>query len=646
MAEPGGDIDMRTQHSLAAILLAVAAQLSPMAATISQARVDPGFSYQGELRLSGVPIAGDHDFRFSLYVDETGGSPVGPTLARDAVSVSDGVFSVFLDFGSAPLASQPRFLEIEVRASGSGSFQTLTPRTRLSTTPYAWAAAVTLADSVDGDSIVDGSVGADEIDVSQVQRRVANACPSGQFMRAVDEQGTAVCDSASGGGSAWSLSGNSGTDATNNYVGTSDNQALVIGSNGQAVGWFEAVALSDPADFTANIRLGSPNNVLQAGVRGATISGGGVPATVPGSIANPNRVTDDFGTVGGGQDNVAGNDDGSTANHPWATVGGGVDNIAGREASTVGGGKTNQVVAVNGTIAGGFNNFVRGSGATIGGGEQNRAGDETGSGTTSTISGGFNNTASGQDSAVAGGGFNSATGAQSMVSGGEENCAGGAYSWAGGRQAKVRPGVFSGEAGFGCSGVPLATVNSGDAGTFIWADSQDDEFVSSGENQFLVRAAGGIYFGDDSSVSLPGGRFINTSTGAHLTTGGAWTNSSSRALKAGFEAIDPAAVLARVLDLPLTRWFYRESPEEGEHLGPVAEDFHAAFGLGSSGDTISTVDANGVALAAIQGLNQRLEAENRALRERNAAQDEAILELRRELAELRGRIEPGESGVD
>jgi len=621
---------MSFQSTNAAMLLAGAVALLSMAASPSIAALDPGFSYQGELRLSGSAIDGDHDFRFRLYADETGGAGVGPVLSLNNVPVTDGVFSVFLDFGAAAFASQPQFLEIDVRTSGAGPFQTLAPRTRLSTTPYAWAAADTLEDSVDGESIVAGSVGSGEINSAEVQRRIGNTCPGGQFITQIQEDGTAVCASAAGGGSGWSLSGNAGTNAASDFVGTTDDQALVIGANSQPIAWFETVALPTPGDFTANIRLGSPSNILQSGVRGGTISGGGLPETNPGSFVNPNRVTDDFGTVGGGQDNIAGNDDPIVGNNPWATVGGGVDNIAGREASTVGGGKTNQVLGVNGTVAGGFENFITDKGATIGGGEQNRAG-----GTTSTISGGFNNTASAIDSAVAGGGFNSATGSQSFVAGGEENCAGGSYSWAGGRRAKVRPGVLSGDDGFGCNGVPLSGAGSGDQGTFAWADSQSGDFVSTGSNQFLVRAEGGIYLGDDSSVSLPSSRFINTSTGAYLSSGGVWTNSSSRALKAGFEAVDPATILSRLLDLPVTRWIYRDSPEEGNHLGPMAEDFHSAFGLGADKRTISTVDASGVALAAIQGLNQRLESENRILREQNAAQDQAIAELRRELDALR-----------
>jgi len=632
---------MSIQSTSLWLLTAATVAFFTTVASTAIAVVDPGFSYQGELRLSGAPVDGDHDFRFRLYVDESSGTAIGPTLALDNVPVSDGVFSVFLDFGAAPLASQPRFLEIDVRTSGIGAFQTLVPRTRLATTPYAWAAAVALEDSVDSSSIVDGSINGIEVDATEIQRRVGNACSSGEFIREIEQDGTAVCGSAAGGGMGWSLSGNAGTNSANNFVGTSDDQALVIGSNSQPVAWFEAVPLTTPGDFTANIRLGSPDNVVQPGVRGATISGGGVPATDAGSFLNPNVITDHFGTIGGGQDNVAGDNDGSTGNHPWATVGGGVDNIAGREASTVGGGKTNQVLGVNSTVAGGFENFVTEKGATISGGEQNRA-----AGLTSTVAGGFNNSASGVESVVSGGGFNSATGARSFVAGGEENCAGGGYSWVGGRRAKVRPGTFSMDLGFACADVPLSGDSSGDEGTFVWADSQNSDFISTGDDQFLVRAAGGIFLGDDSSVSLPSGRFINTSTGAYLSDGGTWTNSSSRSLKIGFEAVDTVGILNRLLDLPVTRWLYRDSTHEGHHLGPMAEDFYTTFGLGADRTAISTVDASGVALAAIQGLNQRLEEENRRLRDANETQDRAISELRRELDALLVRIENSDALLD
>lgn len=179
--------------------------------------------------------------------------------------------------------------------------------------------------------------------------------------------------------------------------------------------------------------------------------------------------------------------------------------------------------------------------------------------------------------------------------------------------------------------------SDGDNGTFVWADSQAADLVSTGPNQYLVRAGGGIWLGTTSTVDIPAGRFINTSTGAHLTTGGTWSNASSRALKTGFVDVDAADVLSRVLQLGISTWSYRVS-HEGRHMGPIAEDFHALFGLGGDDASISTVDASGVALAAIQGLNEKLEVERDALAARVEALDAENAALRDESAELRARL--------
>ena len=122
-----------------------------------------------------------------------------------------------------------------------------------------------------------------------------------------------------------------------------------------------------------------------------------------------------------------------------------------------------------------------------------------------------------------------------------------------------------------------------------------------------------------------------------MTAGGTWTNGSSRTSKEAFEPVDPEAVLAKVAALPVQRWRYRDS-DEGAHLGPMAEDFHAAFGLGASDAYIATIDADGVALAAIQGLQQRLETQQQTIDEQRAL----IESLRHRMA----RLEAGSPGSE
>ena len=83
--------------------------------------------------------------------------------------------------------------------------------------------------------------------------------------------------------------------------------------------------------------------------------------------------------------------------------------------------------------------------------------------------------------------------------------------------------------------------------------------------------------------------------------------SSSRSLKEDIRPLDPQEVLARVANLPVAEWRFKEGPEGVRHIGPMAEDFHDAFGLSPNRETISVTDTSGVALAAIQGLYQRIE---------------------------------------
>ena len=194
---------------------------------------------------------------------------------------------------------------------------------------------------------------------------------------------------------------------------------------------------------------------------------------------------------------------------PNLIIGSGVNSIDGVGSGILSGGhlqNPNEITGNHAVIAGGLANLVNGNVTAIAGGENNQAWSLA-----SAVGGGISNMASDAYATVAGGLQNTASAQYSSVSGGHRNCAGGHYSWAGGRRAKVRPGFNSGFPGEGCAGVPInEDQDRGDQGTFIWADSQDANFVSSGENQFLVRASGGVGFGRqpsdyfviDSGVSL------------------------------------------------------------------------------------------------------------------------------------------------
>jgi len=126
--------------------------------------------------------------------------------------------------------------------------------------------------------------------------------------------------------------------------------------------------------------------------------------------------------------------------------------------------------------------------------------------------------------------------------------------------------------------------------------------------------------------------------------GNSWLNFSDRNSKENFASTDARQVLDKVLALPVLTWNYKNKPAAG-HLGPMAQDFHAAFGLNGTNDTtISTIDESGVALAAIQGLNQKLETEAKArdaeiaaLKQQNDSLSQQMQELAAAVKSLAGR---------
>ena len=88
---------------------------------------------------------------------------------------------------------------------------------------------------------------------------------------------------------------------------------------------------------------------------------------------------------------------------------------------------------------------------------------------------------------------------------------------------------------------------------------------------------------------------------------------SDRNRKRAIVPVDPQQVLAAVERLPISTWRYNEEPEGVRHLGPMAHDFRAVFGIGSDDRTYHAVDAHGVSLAAIQALAQQLEKDEQRI---------------------------------
>jgi hypothetical protein len=99
---------------------------------------------------------------------------------------------------------------------------------------------------------------------------------------------------------------------------------------------------------------------------------------------------------------------------------------------------------------------------------------------------------------------------------------------------------------------------------------------------------------------------------------GAWNNLSDRDAKANFQKVSATDVLAKVAAMPVMTWNYKTQDKSIRHIGPTAQDFRSAFGLGENDKTISTIDPSGVALAAIQGLVEELKERDKAIKELKA----------------------------
>ena len=106
------------------------------ALTDANAPLGTSFTYQGELSAGGSPANGSFDMQFSLFDAANGGSQIGSTITTAAVPVGAGLFSVNLDFG-AIFSGTAHWLEIQVRAAGTGTYTTLSPRQALTATPQA-----------------------------------------------------------------------------------------------------------------------------------------------------------------------------------------------------------------------------------------------------------------------------------------------------------------------------------------------------------------------------------------------------------------------------------------------------------------------------------------------------------------------------
>ena len=503
------------------------------------------FTYQGRLNEGLNPANGTYDLRFIVYDSSAGGSQQGPILTNSATAVSNGLFTVTLDFGSQ-FPGANRWLEIAVRTNGSSSFFPLSPRQALTPAPYAVTAgnivsggiasgtygnAVTFNNA--GNSFSGSGAGLTGLNASQL---TSGTVPDARLAANVPRTNQ-----------VWLIGGNAGTST--DFIGTTDSQPFDVRVNNVRVMRYRLnTDASGTYSNAPNVIGGSSVNSAPTTVVGATIAGGGGNDVYGSSF--PNKVNANFGTVGGG-----------------------------------------------------FDNTISGDHATVGGGSHNTA-----SAAAATVVGGDLNTASGILATVVGGSHSTASGLYATAAGGTYNIASGDYSFAAGNSAQARHD-----------------------GSFVWADNNISTFPSTTANQFRVRATGGAAF--VTAIDAGGA----ATAGVHLLSGDtAWSSISDKNAKKNFQPVDCEAVLERLASIPVEKWNYKwETDTNTPNLGPMAQDFKAAFYPGRDDKSISTLEFDGVELAAIQGLNQKLETRSRQLAEENARlrQKNDFLEKRLEALE-------------
>jgi hypothetical protein len=484
------------------------------------------------------------------------------------------------------------------------------------------------------------------------------------------------------------------TNGAPNVVGGSPRNLVDVGYFGATVAGGGATNLGgSPYPNRVSASFGSIG-----GGAGNTVSSNAANSTIAGGFANTILPNTTNAFIGGGQFNSAGApfstvgggvQNSSTA--IYATVGGGYQNSATVSFATVGGGGNNQGAGSASTVAGGIANVCTAQDATVGGGAQNRN-----NGYAATIAGGVGNTNSGDYATVGGGTQNSSTNFTSTVGGGENNLCGGYDATVPGGYQNVANGNFSFAAGYraralhsgsfvwqdsassgfasaadnqfivsGAGGVGLGTTNTSDLGLSVGFNTHVNDhpiYLRTGtdHNHGLAYCGAGVTnFGPTVTPDGPvlwgysggvlGVIYPNTGGPANGYAALTWNQngivvngavcaanvscSSDRNAKENMEALDSADILAKVASLPISRWSFKQD-NSTRHIGPMAQDFYSAFNVGSDDKHIGIIDEGGVALAAIQGLNQKVEekeAEMQGLDDRLEAKEVEIQRLNQKL---------------
>lgn len=590
---------------------------------------------------------------FTTTLDFGPGILTGTNLWLDLSARTNGSGSFTQLSPRQPLTPAP----YAIFASAAGSLSGSLPAAQLSGTISngSLPASPTFAGTVTA-----GSLAGNGANVANVNAVTLNGLGSASFWNTTGNAGT--------------------SPTNGNFLGTQDNQPLELRVANSRVARFEPNTNGAPNVIAGSVANYVTPGVVGAAIggggalnyNGITLSNSVTAdfGTIGGGCENKTTVV--RATIGGGAFN--------TANGDNATVAGGYDNEVDSASSTIGGGIYNVVQSngTYSCIGGGYGNVIQSNSvlSIICGGNQNIIQPLGGS---TAIVGGYGNTIYSNSSGcfIGGGGLNNIlyNNSESAISGGFQNniqsgvlratIAGGnnnsiqsganysavsggtggliqtnAFSStiAGGQGNTVNSGAYYGTVGGGVNNIiggaggtipggngnGAIGVNSFAAGTFaqatndgsfVLSDQTYVNFYSTAVNQFSARFNGGYRFvtGTGKSVVFTVGAGVNQTV--TWTPGSAsWSFSSDRNLKDRFASVDTQSVLDRVAQLPITEWSYKGYDQR--HIGAMAQDFHTLFPLNSEDKVLNDADLHGVELAAIKGLNEKLERENAELKAR------------------------------
>lgn len=304
------------------------------------------FTYQGQLQNKGSVTSGIYNLQFSLYTAGTGGTAVAGPVTTNGVIITNGLFTVIMDFGATVWNGNTNWLEIGVETNGAGSFTTLTPRQQLTPAPYAIYAEGANALGLSG-TIPGADLGGSYGNVVNFNNAGNSFTGNGAGLTGVDAAGLDGLTAAN----FWQLTGNAGTTPGLNYLGTPDAKALELHVDSARALRIEPGTNYVPYGFPPipNIIGGSAGNFVIPTSVGNVIAGGGEY-----SEGSTNCITgQNYNFIGGGWNN-------RITNGYDSVIAGGQNNTAGQSSGTIGGGDNNVVNGLASTVPGGYGNMAVG----------------------------------------------------------------------------------------------------------------------------------------------------------------------------------------------------------------------------------------------------------------------------------------------